>query len=302
MKKLFTTLFLASFVLAGYGQSDLWCQFDFELSDWCQQDYLWRDTISDTNNIWQIGHPQKTQFNNGYTSTNAIVTDLLNPYPINDTSSFIVVHISEAEFEYVKGIDGYFKINSDTLNDFGKIELSVDLGQSWIDLLTDTAYASLIDINEPYELSFSGNVNNWQHFSITINLLLSSFNIHQGDTILYRFSFISDSVETNKEGWILDRVTTNDWSESISENSLTSFTSTLYPNPSTNSATIEFENPTNSNFSLQVFDIMGRAVIEQNIKTTRTQLNTQHLPPGIYQYRLLSEKERRQSFGKFVVE
>ncbi len=87
----------------------------------------------------------------------------------------------------------------------------------------------------------------------------------------------------------------------ISENNFM-LHSTLFPNPAHNSASIEFENPTNSNFNLQVFDITGRAVIEQNIKTNRTQLNTQNLQPGIYQYRLLSEKERKQSFGKFVVE
>ena len=101
---------------------------------------------------------------------------------------------------------------------------------------------------------------------------------------------------------MLDDILLEDYAFSIEESFLETFSSTLYPNPAHNSATIDFENPTNANFNLQVFDITGRAVIEQNIKTNRAQLNTQHLPPGIYQYRLLSEKERRQSFGKFVVE
>ncbi len=81
------------------------------------------------------------------------------------------------------------------------------------------------------------------------------------------------------------------------------FTSTLYPNPATNSATLEFENPTNTAFNLQVFDITGRVVIEQSIITTnRIQLNTQHLPAGIYHYRLIAAEEKLQSFGKLIID
>ena len=43
---------------------------------------------SSSNNIWQIGKPQKTLFYRASTLPNAIITDTLNPYPPNDTSSF----------------------------------------------------------------------------------------------------------------------------------------------------------------------------------------------------------------------
>jgi hypothetical protein len=105
---------------------------------------------------------------------------------------------------------------------------------------------------------------------------------------------ISSGIEIDSE-WPLNCL------NGIDENN--SFTSTLYPNPATNSATLEFENPTNSTFGLQVFDITGRVVMEQNaITSNRITLNTHHLPVGIYHYRLISEKEKKQSFGKLVVE
>ncbi len=65
MKKLFTTLSLACLFSVGYGQNDESCIFNFENSNYCNSDYLFLDTISDTNNIWQIGHPQKAIFNSG---------------------------------------------------------------------------------------------------------------------------------------------------------------------------------------------------------------------------------------------
>ena len=41
-------------------------------------------------NIWQIGEPSKTLFSSARSNPNALVTDTLNNYPVNDSSSFIV--------------------------------------------------------------------------------------------------------------------------------------------------------------------------------------------------------------------
>lgn len=285
MKKLFTTLFFACLFSVGYGQNDWGCTINFETNPQCYTDYLWIDSISDTNNIWQIGAPQKILFNSAYSPSNVIITDTINPYPTNDTSMFYILHPAMCSCSNYFNIQGRYKINTDG-NDYGKIEFSPDNGVTWIDSIGGF---------------FTGTSNTWQYFQMDLQDLVSTYNIDYGDTVLYRFTFISDSVQTNNEGWMIDDILLEDYAFSIEETFLETFTSTLYPNPSTNSATIEFENPTNANFSLQVFDITGRTVIEQNIKTNRTQLNTQHLPPGIYQYRLISQKERRQSFGKFVV-
>jgi hypothetical protein len=40
---------------------------------------------------WQIGTPQKNYFNAAYQGTRAILTDSLDVYPPNDTSSFIYI-------------------------------------------------------------------------------------------------------------------------------------------------------------------------------------------------------------------
>ena len=52
------------------------------------------DTVNYPNNVWQIGKPQKTVFDSAYSYPNAIVTDTLNPYPVNDTSVFMIKVVS----------------------------------------------------------------------------------------------------------------------------------------------------------------------------------------------------------------
>lgn len=44
------------------------------------------------NNLWQIGKPQKPFFSSSHSPSNAIVTDTINSYPINNDSYFDIVH------------------------------------------------------------------------------------------------------------------------------------------------------------------------------------------------------------------
>ena len=46
---------------------------------------------SNAGNIWQIGQPDKAIFDSAFSAPNAIVTDTVNYYPINDSSSFILM-------------------------------------------------------------------------------------------------------------------------------------------------------------------------------------------------------------------
>lgn len=300
MKKLFTTLFLACLFSVGYGQDDPICIIDFENLFDCDEDYYWIDYSSNPNNIWYETDCV------AYSEFLSIGVCSTNTYPINDTSIFYFLHVTaEGWHPNCRDVEfgGYYYSDSDSLNDFGIIELSPNNGTDWINLLDDTLYNQYYTV-EPADLNLTGNSNGWQSFYFELSGLGVPFVVGIADTVLFRFTFISDSIQNQGIGLAFDDIyIENFYCPSVPENELTHFFSSLFPNPANNSATIEFENPTNSHFSLQVFDITGRAVIEQtNIRGNRAQLNTQHLPSGIYQYRLLSEKERKQSFGKFVVE
>src|SRR5262245_57061736 len=117
-------------------------QFYFYTIDFEDTSSLYRlriDTASNPNNIWQVGAPQKTVFTSAYSSPNVIVTDTINPYPINDTSSFTIVNIAGAGYVVVHtaSLFGQYSVNSDTLTDFGMIEFSPDNGTSWYDIVND---------------------------------------------------------------------------------------------------------------------------------------------------------------------
>lgn len=59
----------------------------------------------------------------------------------------------------------------------------------------------------------------------------------------------------------------------------------LYPNPATNNLTIKTETlPNNQNYTLQVFDIMGKKIHQQVIQNNQTTINTSNWISGIYNF------------------
>ena len=79
--------------------------------------------------------------------------------------------------------------------------------------------------------------------------------------------------------------------------------STIYPNPFSNSATLEITNPS-QNFvgcDLRLFDILGKEIRKQEIKSEKTEIQKGDLPNGIYFYQVKNSKEVFAS-GKLVVQ
>lgn len=310
MKKLILFILSLSFSFTVFAQWEMNINFENGLDS-----IIKIDTVIMPNNQWQIGTPSKTYFDSAYSPTHALITDTINPYFGPSVSRAEIKWVGYNGFNYGQA-EMYFnhKFNTDSLLDGCSIEFSTDGGLSFTNVLNNsignvqhynpsTGLLIYDDSLPNNKFGLSGNSNGWIQTSVQFYSQCSP-TMWNTDTLIIHFVFRANSVNaSNKEGWMIDDIYFyNNLCESVQENTLTYFFSTLYPNPALNSATIDFENPTNANFSLQVYDITGRTVIEQNIKTNRTQLNTQNLPPGIYQYRLISEKERRQSFGKFVVE
>lgn len=246
------------------------------------------------NNKWEIAAPQKTLFTSAFSPTNVIVTDKTNPYPINDTSFFIIKNTAGHGLvgNWVASLSGKYFVNSDSLLDFGKIEFSPNNGTSWISLTHATTYSNSIVWNT--EPTLTGNSNGWKYFDVNIASLGSLLNIHYGDTILYKFSFISDNIQTNKDGLMYDDIEFLDLVESIPEikNDNLIF---LYPNPTRSVLNINGS----SDFSIissTIFDLMGNIVSSNNHQTN---IDISNLLPGMYFIRGLTDKgEFKQKFIK----
>jgi len=246
------------------------------------------DTAS--NNNWEIGQPNKAIFQSALSIPNAIVTKLDTSYSINDTSSFTIRHIADFGLNDLgmMWISASYKINSDTLTDYGTIEFSPDNGISWINFLTDTVYAQqgiYYWINE--KPVFSGNNSDWQMFTINIQDYNHLFNITYDDTVLFRFSFISDSIQTFKDGWMLDDIDIEDWHEGIYEDNYKLGNIITYPNPCSSESIIEFDNLLD-HATLTVFNAFGQQVKQLNdIKGQRIIFNSSNLPDGLYFIQLI---------------
>lgn len=243
------------------------------------------DTVADTNNIWQIGEPNKTVFTSAFSTSNVIVTDTTQPYPINDTSSFTVMHLASSglELSVVASISGYYYVNSDTITDYGLIEFSADNGLTWIDLLNDTAYAPYIHMF-PWggdTLVLSGNSGGWKRFGISFAALGPLLGVRFGDTILYRFTFISDSVQTNKDGLMFDDLRFDDWAESVDEIKSNKLIS-IFPSPTHDRLYIQPQpDHLNRQASVKVLDVSGR-LLYSNDNFTGTYIDVGNYINGVY--------------------
>lgn len=263
------------------------------------------DTINYPENIWEIGHPNKTIFDSAFSTPNAICTDLDGSYPVNDTSVFTIKNIAGEGFEksHTAVLYAKYKIDSDTLADYGKIEFSPDNGNTWVDLLNDTLYFEMGYYWWSEKPTFTGKSNGWREFAVWLAGFGSLFDIgnwNNSDTVIYRFTFISDSLQTNKDGWILDDIQFEDWSESIDNKGLDSFESIVYPNPAIYSATIEFPNKEGECYEISIYNSVGRRVLRFSTESDKVIINVNDFQQGIYFYRI--QNKDLMSIGKILKE
>lgn len=284
------------FSVASFSQSSSFYTLDFE--DTAALHHLRIDTVSNLNNIWQVGAPQKPIFTNAYSNPNVIVTDTINPYPINDTSSFTIVNVAGDGFTYphTASLIGEYSVNSDTLTDFGTIEFSPDNGTSWYDIINDTFITNHINLQQHW-ISLTGNSNGWQQFFVNLAPLGPLFNIQLGDTVLWRFTFISDSIQTNKDGLMFDNLYFEDYVEGIPEIQNDNLIS-ISPNPTSNELRIYKSNVSDSQ-KVQVLNYRGQ-VLYDNSNFIGDRIDIRQLPNGIYLLKYAATKYF--SVKKFVVQ
>ncbi len=257
------------------------------------------------NNIWEIGAPNKTTISYPLSNNNVIITDTEITYPTNNTSSFTITHIATQpggfQFGNYASIGGSYFVNSDTLTDFGSIEISFDCGNSWVNLITDTLYLNqgLYYLNTA-KPNLSGNSQGWKTFDVSVGKFGLEFNIQPGDTILYRFSFTSDSVQTNKDGLAFDDLQFNDWTEGINLVS-NDFESVVYPNPTSATSIIEFLNPNFDDHELTLYDSFGKLIYHiDQVNLNFFNVEMIDFKSGIYYYKILNNNSGKSTRGQII--
>lgn len=294
MKSLFLYSFFALMNISTYAQP--WYNINFENGEYLEQ--IVRDTISNPNCIWQIGQPAKTVFSSAYSNPNVIVTDTLNLYPINDTSSFLVKHIASFGWAVscpsVISISGLYSVDSDSLSDYGYISISTDHGITWF--YGDSTFQDCYWSVDSIQTIFTGSSNGWRSFNYYIPVP-EPFSVIEGDTILYRFTFISDSIQTNKDGLMFDDLLIEDFTESVSEIENDNLIS-ISPNPAVDILSIH-RTTAAAKSHLQIVTTNGQLVYD-NFNYLGESIDTKQWSNGIYVLKFSDSKNF--SVKKFIVQ
>ena len=259
-------------------------------------------------NLWQIGRPQKTLFNSAITPPNAIVTDTLLPYPINTNSSFqFTVYDSTFilsgsnptwSWNYIY-FSFEYEMDSDTLHDGGYVEFSLDSGQTWHDIAPWNSmfyYQNTLFNGRP---AITGHRLGPDYRMATIPLCAGLGGPTIPHSIDIRFTFASDSINTNKEGWLIDNIWFGvDICSGIHEASKAN-TVTAYPVPASTSIAFQSDEVM-KNATLIIYDDKGQKVKTiENINGTQWNLTNQNFSSGIYFYQLFNA-HRWSASGKFI--
>jgi len=219
-------------------------------------------------NIWQIGRPSKTFFDSAYSIPNAIVTDTINFYPSNNLSTF-TIKISDPSWNQQQlnrtSINFMHKFDTDSLIDGGYIEVSYNGGSTWTNIANDPNITNFFydQTNSTNPLiangnpAYTGRSNGWSQSFIG----WCYQNVTGQYPIYLRFVFSSDSIQTNKEGWMIDNIQLfTDFCEGIPEIQ-NDISISLFPNPISTTATLVINGvETQCIVSLQIINILGQEV------------------------------------------
>lgn len=316
MKKhlLILTVVLTLTVAHGQTTTDSLCT-DFETS----ASFI---EIQDTLSIWQIGIPNKTYFNSSYSPVHSIVTDTINTYPASDSSIFYSVYNPAFVVNYL-GIYFPFQIEfrhrfeTDSLFDFGSIAISTDGGNNWMNGLTneycyncnqqdmtnshifETTGDTLYD-----SLSVTGKSGGWIHSTITKDIYY--WQMHLGiwtiDSIIVKFTFQSDSINNNNDGWQIDDLCIKyliPFGLSVEENQKIN-SMKISPNPFSSQTVLRTDNLLRS-ATLSVDNCFGQTVQQiKNISGQTVVLSRDNLASGLYFVRL-TEENKTIAVDKLVI-
>ena len=265
-----------------------WGGYEINFEDTSEYNYV----AFDTNNIWFITKPDKQILflpsSPTYLNEYAIISDTNDYYSKNVKSSF------QFKLFLSHGYDSYYisfwhKYDFEKNKDGGIIETSYDNGLSWQNIIFDTLIIKYIwDSSGLYNYDDTiGSYNNHPGFT-GLQPLIRSVDItfwnfrnyeileNEIDTLLLRFTIVSDSIDVYNEGWMLDNFVFGamlaDINEIEKDNNIF-----ILPNPS--NSLIKIDSPIEQIHKIEIFSLIGKKVLE---KHNTNSLYVDKIPAGIY--------------------
>lgn len=289
MKKLYLTTLLR-FCLVRFTPAQMFSQY-FDGADTICNPAVSPSSIciaidNDSTNIWQIGVPQKLIFDSAATYPNAIMTDTINFYPSNNSSGFQFTIVPWTNWG-ILAIQWKQKLDMDQGLDGGKIEFSVDSGLTWQNAFNNPHVYNFYGFQPANEdtlpngdFVFSGTDSIWRDIWLCYDMTWLSFN----DSIIVRFTFLSDSVNTLKEGWMIDNMISHiTLVHTVKEVEQENYIN-VFPNPANNVIHIQAQKRMDYHIieRMELIDSRGKVVDTWTNIPTKFWFNTNDYIDGMY--------------------
>jgi hypothetical protein len=247
-------------------------------------------------NIWQIGKPQKVIFDSAATLPNAIITDTINYYPINNISRFYLGFKTNYFNPFVRTLKWKQKLDLDSNFDGGIVEYSVDSGSTWVNVMNNPNIYNFYGFNPinkdtlpSGQFCFSGKDTTWKE----IWVCFSPSWLTLTDSIAFRFTLKTDSINNNKEGWLIDNFRTEyTWMHTAKTVAQKNYLH-IFPNPATDILNIEAERILGYHIieNMKLYDVNGRILQEWKMIPTKFFINTKNYNVGQYFLKIRTNKK-----------
>jgi hypothetical protein len=315
MKKIITLLFI-TISLNSFSQIDPGWN-GLQPKDSCNFETNNQRLVIDTSNVnndWVIGSTNKLFFGQANSLPNAIMTDSMNSYSPNNWSYFDLNFSAwdGSGFPFNMYIQFDHKYETDSLIDGGFITVSHDSGQTWVNIINDSScigcYSNWPFINSENlynnndtlmngNFGFSGT-SDWKTTTIQWIWMLP-VKLYVSDSLIVRFNFISDNIQTNKDGWIIDNIIMGDiyLGSSIEELS-NGINVTLFPNVTTDYFSYQIESGGDIQ-SIVITNIAGATVLSIQNPISEDKIDVSNLPSGNYFVKFLSKDN--QTIKRLVI-
>lgn len=258
--------------------------------------------------IWQIGVPQKAVLDSAYSLPNVLISDSIETYGVNMKSTFIVRmnEFSVWGFPYIQ-LEWMQKTDFEDGVDGGVIETSYDDGLTWSNVFDDPNFRPFVvgsflsDSLHTDQMGITG-VTDWSWVAICwgTNTGTPPENLYE---ILVRFTLVSDSVDTNQEGWMIDNMAVyGGIIGSVDEQALINPIS-IYPNPTSDFVNIDLTELNGRNAIIEIFDSTGSRLHSDYISLAGTEsytLDVNDYMSGVYFVMLRVDGKLHQQ--KFIKE
>jgi hypothetical protein len=285
MRKYFILL-IAGLIMHVSGYTQTYSQY-FDGADTS----LWNSVIiyidTNTSNTWQIGPPQKSIFDSAATLPNAIITDTINPYPVNNSSNFSFGIDPESFGWGILALQWKQKLDMEKGKDGGVIEFWNGLANEWENAFNNPyVYAFYgfepenADTLESGEYAFSGTDSTWRDIWLCFDLNWLSYY----DTLAFRYSLLSDSVQEEREGWVMDNFLAHvTIIHSVNEIEQEDYIN-IWPNPTRGKLNIQARKIDEFHIieRLELYSITGDLVEAYDIVPTRFYIDISNHPNGVY--------------------